>query len=398
VIWSITSFVFEVPSGAWADVVDRRLLLGLSAALLAAAFTCWTLAPGYAGFAVGFALWGLSGAIESGTFESLLYDELARRGAAGRYARIDGWANATSMVAVVVAVPAGGLLMETGGFRTVGAVSIGVVAVHGLLVRTLPDPRRAVTDQDGDEDGDLEDDGAGLGARYVARLREGLREAGRHAAVRGATIVSALVIGLSAYDEYVPLVAAEHGAGTTAAPLVLAAVVAGQVVGTALAGRTSAMAPRTVGVVVALAALAQSVGAWRGGGLGFALLAGGYGMLSNAMVVSEARLQAVISGPARATVTSTAGLATEVVSLAVYGGFALGSRAWSMTTLVVLLGLPTLGAAMVAARLLPAGPGRAQTVTESPSAAAKTSTPIALPHTRASSASRSSSSSSRSGS
>jgi len=68
-----------VPSGAWADVVDRRRLLVLSAVLLAAAFVVWTLVPGYAGFAIGFALWGLSSAIESGTFESLLYDELARR-------------------------------------------------------------------------------------------------------------------------------------------------------------------------------------------------------------------------------------------------------------------------------------------------------------------------------
>ena len=184
-------------------------------------------------------------------------------------------------------------------------------------------------------------------------------------------------------------------------PLVLALVVAGQIVGTALAGRTAAMAPRTVGLAVAAAAVAQSVGAWMGGWAGFALLAAGFGMLNNAMVVSEARLQAAITGPARATVTSTAGLATEVVALGVYGGFALGAGAWSITALVVVLGLPTLGAGLAATRLLPPGGGRprfGQTVTVRPSAAANTSTPIVAPQARASAARRSSRSSSRSGS
>ncbi len=132
-----------MPSGAWADVVDRRRLLVLSAVLLGAAFAVWTLAPGYAGFAIGFALWGLSSAIESGTFESLLYDELARRGRTEHYARLDGWANAVSMTAVLVAVPAGGVLLRAGGFTLVGAVSVAVVAVHGLLARALPDPPRS---------------------------------------------------------------------------------------------------------------------------------------------------------------------------------------------------------------------------------------------------------------
>jgi len=58
IIWSLTSFVFEVPSGAWADTIDRRLLLVLSAVIYAAAFSSWMVAPTYAGFAIGFVLWG----------------------------------------------------------------------------------------------------------------------------------------------------------------------------------------------------------------------------------------------------------------------------------------------------------------------------------------------------
>ena len=41
IIWSTTSFVFEVPSGAWADSFDRRHLLVVSALVYAAGFATW---------------------------------------------------------------------------------------------------------------------------------------------------------------------------------------------------------------------------------------------------------------------------------------------------------------------------------------------------------------------
>ncbi len=71
------------------------------------------------------------------------------------------------------------------------------------------------------------------------------------------------------------------------------------------------------------------------------------------MIVSEARLQQVITGPARATVTSVAGVATEVVALAVYGAFAVAAAVASVSTLVALLGIPVLAVAVAVRRWLP---------------------------------------------
>ena len=48
-------------------------------------------------------LWGLSSAIMSGTFESLIYDELSERGIESEYPRLIGWAHATAMVATLLA-------------------------------------------------------------------------------------------------------------------------------------------------------------------------------------------------------------------------------------------------------------------------------------------------------
>ena len=98
VLWSVVAFVSEVPSGAWADTVSRRALLAGSGVLLTAAFTMWLVWRTYWGFAAGFALWGLSESLKSGTFEALVYDGLAARGVEHRYAAVMGWAAAGEMV------------------------------------------------------------------------------------------------------------------------------------------------------------------------------------------------------------------------------------------------------------------------------------------------------------
>jgi hypothetical protein len=56
-LWSVVSFTFEVPSGAWADTWSRRRLYALGSFLTAAGFAAWTLWPAYPGFALGFLLW-----------------------------------------------------------------------------------------------------------------------------------------------------------------------------------------------------------------------------------------------------------------------------------------------------------------------------------------------------
>ena len=47
VIWSVSSLVLEVPSGAWADATSRRRLLVIGPLLTAVTFGLWVAAPGY---------------------------------------------------------------------------------------------------------------------------------------------------------------------------------------------------------------------------------------------------------------------------------------------------------------------------------------------------------------
>src|SRR5512138_1676674 len=85
VIWSVTAFLLELPSGVWADAVSRRLLLCLAPVLGAIGFGLWTAVGSYWAFLVGFVLWGTQGAMQSGALEALVYEELEHLHATDRY-------------------------------------------------------------------------------------------------------------------------------------------------------------------------------------------------------------------------------------------------------------------------------------------------------------------------
>jgi MFS family permease len=359
VVWSSISFLLEVPSGAWADTVSRRGLLVASAGIYAACFAAWTVAPSYAGFATGFVLWGVSGALMSGTFEALLYDELDAVDASASYAALMGSAHSLAMGCNLVATVAAAPLLAVGGYPAVGWTSVGVALLQGAMALLLPStPRVARADDEGPASG-------GVGARYLRMLRAGVTEVHRRPVVRHGVLLASLLVGLTVYDEFFPLLATEQGSAPGVVPLLLGLTVLGQMAGTALAGRTVRQSSTVVAGLVAAAAALLVVGVlaggwgggWgggeAGGWVGFALIGAGYGLASNAMVVSEARLQDAVEGPARATVISVYGLLSEVVALVGFGLFALGTVWWSISTTLVLLVLPAAAIALLVPRWLP---------------------------------------------
>ncbi|WP_232052281.1 MFS transporter [Nocardia cyriacigeorgica] len=157
-LWSATAFLLEVPSGAWADTVSRRGLLVLSGVLLTLGFTLWTVLPSYLGFAAGFVVWGISGALRSGTFEALLYDELSLRGEPSAFPRILGYTRAGTEIAVLIAILAATPLYLIGGYPLIGWVSVAMAAAHTCVALSLPGAPKAVSAGDVEE---LEEDPTG---------------------------------------------------------------------------------------------------------------------------------------------------------------------------------------------------------------------------------------------
>ncbi|WP_051161305.1 MFS transporter [Nocardia brevicatena] len=379
-VWSMTTFLLEVPSGAWADTVSRRGLLVLSGVLLTTGFVLWTVVPSYLGFALGFVLWGVSSALRSGTFEALLYDELTAYGSGWAYPRILGYARAATEVAALLGILAATPLYLWGGYALVGWVSVAFAAGHTALAGTLPAAPKSVSTTDVDELADaagvpseprpVEPTAApaasGSVSRYLAMLRTGVTEAVRVRVVRRGVVLAALLAGITAFDEYFALVAAEAGAATAVVPVLVGVTVLGSLLGSSLAGRTAEVGARALAVALGIGGVLFLVGAVVAGlavrrpdavyvftGLGFTAIAASYGIVYNAAVLAEARLQDAIEGRARATVTSVAGLLEEVVALVVFGFVASATLWLSMASTVALLGVAILGIAVLTRSWLP---------------------------------------------
>lgn len=358
VIWSMTSFVLEVPSGAWADSYSRRKLLVLGSLLSALGYATWITVPSFAGFAAGFVLWGTSSALISGTYEAFVYDELAARGETSRFAALLGRSRSASFVANLLATALATPLFELGGYALAGAVSVLSNVVQAAVAWSLPEARAVETS---DEPGTR-----AAFAGYVHMLRTGVTEVLTSRLVRRAVALVALLGGFLAFDEYFPLLAREGGVSTSLVPLLIAGTVAAQAIGGALAGPAYRLPAATFAVALGATAVLIASGALSRSAWGFVPIALGYGLMQLVIVVSESRLQDAITGPARATVTSVSGVFAEVFAVAVYGGFAVGSLWFSMAVLVAGLTIPVLLTAFVVPLALPAPRNSAATEVSEP--------------------------------
>ena len=328
VLWAAAGIVLEVPSGVWADAVSRRLLLCLAPLLAAGGFALWVLLPSYPAFAVGFLLWGAGGALRSGALEALVFTELERLGAADRYARLIGRTRTAEVLGAVGSGVLAGPVFALGGYLAVGAASVATCLLAAAVAARFPEHRPppipsaapdgpSVGDEPGEEQGDDE-------PGWLDSLRLGLREVRADRRVRAAVLLVAAVTAIwGGLDEYTGLLAADTGTTEVGVPLLLLLVWAGMTVGGLLAPLGERLSHRGYAGLLVFAAGATAAGALLRHPGGFLLLAAAFAAFQLATVLADVRLQARIAGPARATVTSLAGMATDLTVVAFYGGYGL---------------------------------------------------------------------------
>ncbi|MGH3713404.1 MAG: MFS transporter [Micromonosporaceae bacterium] len=330
VIWSVTGIVLEVPSGALADVLSRRLLLIAGPLLSALGYALWVLAPSYGVFALGFVLWGACGALQSGATEALVYEELTHRGEVGAYPRLIGRAKAIGLAAVMLATAAAAPVFAWGGYLAVGAASVLACLAASVAAAALPEHRVPV-----------EEDAPELG--YLATLRDGVAHSWRNPAVRAAVLLVPAVSAIyGALEEYGSLLARDTGVADSTVPLLVLLLEAGVAAAGLFAARASRLPVRGFAALLAAAAIAMAVGAYGRSVAGIVLVAGAFGVYQLATVVADVRLQQAITGGHRATITSVAGFGTELLTIAVFGLYAAGSAYASHGTVFAWFALPYL--------------------------------------------------------
>jgi hypothetical protein len=287
------------------------------------AYVLWTALPGVAAFAAGFVVWALGGALVSGALEALLHDGLAHAGAAGQFGRVYGWVSAVELLSQVPTALLAAGLFSLGGFPLVGWASVAGCLSAAVLAARLPEAPRAAG---------ADDEEAG----WWTVLRSGVAEAVHHPPVRTAVLLVVLLGGLDAVEEYFPLLARDWGVPVAVNPLAVLGIPLAGAAGAALGGRATRWRGRTLTLVLGGAGGALAAAAVLAVPAGLAAVGAGYALYRLVLVVAEARLQAAIEGPARATVTSVSGVGVELAALVVFAGYALGGLG-SVAVLALLL-------------------------------------------------------------
>jgi MFS family permease len=343
VIWSATGILIEVPSGALADAYSRRLLLVVGPLLTAVGFALWVFTPSYLAFALGFVLWGGKGSLASGALEALVYEELERTGDAAAYPRLTGRAHTAGVVAVLLASAAATPVLAIGGYRAVGIASVMACVLTAGAAATFPEHR---TPPDG-----------GADTAYLATLCAGIAEARADRRVRRwLLLVPAITAVWGALEEYTPLLIRETGVSVAQVPLYYLLIYGGVSLGGLAAAAGNRLSGRGLGALLAVAAMALAGGASSGHPGGIVLVAAAFAAFQVATVVADTRLQDRITGPARATVTSVASLATDGLTIAVYGGYAVLAPAGHGVAFAVLAAPYLVVAALTARGRRPAPP------------------------------------------
>jgi MFS family permease len=326
IIWSVVGFALEVPSGAWADTYSRKKLLTLAPLLRGAGFALWTFAPSYPSFAIGFVLWGASGALQSGTWEALVYEA-----APSRYARLIGRSEAVSTIAVMAASALAAPVLAAGGYPALGVASVVAALLTTVVGLMLPESRGHRDEGDG----------------YLQTLRAGFTAVRSAPQLRHRLLLVAAISGFDALDEYLPLLIQSTGVGAVTVPLLGLVISIGVVVGGWFAGTATRWTPPAL----ALAAVSMAIGAASGHPAGIVLVAVAFGVFQWAIAAADARLQECIDDRARATVTSIAGFGIEVVAVLTFAGYAFGSQWTGPGPLFVVAAVPYLVVAVALRRV-----------------------------------------------
>jgi MFS family permease len=111
-IFSLSLFIFEIPSGYFSDRLGRRLTLIIGAFCLPIGLSFYALGNTFGAFACGEAILGLGFAMCSGTESALIYDTLLKLKQTSVYHKIEGVAEFITRLGATAAAVLGGVLAQ----------------------------------------------------------------------------------------------------------------------------------------------------------------------------------------------------------------------------------------------------------------------------------------------
>lgn len=111
-IHHITSLICEIPTGALADMMGRKMTIIIGRLMSAIGAILMLFSNSFLGFAIAFVISAMSYNLNSGSEEALVYDSLKIIGEEEKYLKINGNLNFIIEVAQGIAVLVGGILSD----------------------------------------------------------------------------------------------------------------------------------------------------------------------------------------------------------------------------------------------------------------------------------------------
>lgn len=133
-IWSIPAVLLEIPTGIIADHYSRKNMLLLGQLLRAIGYLTWIFAGDFWSYALGFILWGISGAFRSGSEEALLFDSLKLEGVESTFEQVLGKGRFLSGISTILASVIGGFLGMHYGFLPALLLSVLSSLLGAIIV------------------------------------------------------------------------------------------------------------------------------------------------------------------------------------------------------------------------------------------------------------------------
>lgn len=305
-VWSVATFILEVPSGVAADKYSRKHILFIAQIIRACGYLIWIIFPTFWGFLAGFFLWGIKSAFTSGTYQALIYDLLKSYGKEQEYAKVTGRAKTLSYVAVLTA-SGGAALAIPMGYSFVLVLSIVAVLVAGVSILFISPARKQESTHE---------------REYFSILREGFWVVRKEKNISRLIFFIAIVLALGgAIDEFFPIFANLTTIPKSNIALFVGVLSGSQALASFFAYRFENLSISLFHLMLIVAGLLFYLAAILMNITSLILLTLYSILYVISSTVLEARIQHLIPSTIRATVSSLQGFVVEIGAVAVYVGF-----------------------------------------------------------------------------
>jgi len=103
-VLELTCFVFQVPTGAFADAISRRWAVAIGFGLVGAGFILEGLVPQFTAIAMAQVIWGVGATLSDGADDAWITDEVGVDQAGGLFLRASQLAQASGLLGILIGV------------------------------------------------------------------------------------------------------------------------------------------------------------------------------------------------------------------------------------------------------------------------------------------------------